>query len=224
LPDLGLFPLNLVLMPGERVPLHIFEPRYRELIGECLDNLTEFGLIYQQGVARPVLHVDVISLYPSIMLTRGIAPAADTLGAFAHLLRDLRDFRVAAKQLMRVAESDAERRHLGALQQTFKILINSFYGYLGFSPGHWNDFEAANRVTAEGRVVVTTIVDRLQALGRPVDWIPAEHRNEAGPLAHLQYNDRPRGHPAAGRGGLRQDGPRRGRRVLGRPADDDAEV
>ena len=51
MPDLGLFPLNLVLMPGERVPLHIFEPRYRELIGECLDNLTEFGLIYQQGVA-----------------------------------------------------------------------------------------------------------------------------------------------------------------------------
>jgi len=51
LPDLGLFPLNLVLMPGERVPLHIFEPRYRELIGECLDNLTEFGLIYRQGLA-----------------------------------------------------------------------------------------------------------------------------------------------------------------------------
>ena len=51
MPDLGLFPLNLVLMPGERVPLHIFEPRYRELIGECLDNLTEFGLIYRQGLA-----------------------------------------------------------------------------------------------------------------------------------------------------------------------------
>ncbi|HEY4939436.1 MAG TPA: LON peptidase substrate-binding domain-containing protein [Actinomycetota bacterium] len=50
-PDLGLFPLDLVLMPGERIPLHIFEPRYRELIGECLDNLTEFGLIYRHGVA-----------------------------------------------------------------------------------------------------------------------------------------------------------------------------
>src|SRR5207302_531427 len=145
--------------------------------------------VYQQGVARPVLHVDVISLYPSIMLTQGIAPAADTLGAFARLLRDLRDFRVAAKQLMRVAESDAERRHLGALQQTFKILINSFYGYLGFSPGHWNDFEAANRVTAEGRVVVTTIVDRLQALGATVVEIdtdgvyfvpPADARDPAG--------------------------------------------
>ena len=51
MPDLGLFPLNLVLMPGERVPQHMFEPRYRELIGECLDNLPEFGLIYRQGLA-----------------------------------------------------------------------------------------------------------------------------------------------------------------------------
>jgi ATP-dependent Lon protease len=50
-PDLGLFPLDLALMPGERIPLHIFEPRYRELIGECLDNLTEFGVIYRHGVA-----------------------------------------------------------------------------------------------------------------------------------------------------------------------------
>jgi len=43
--DLGLFPLGLVLVPGERIPLHIFEPRYRELIGECLDNDSEFGLV-----------------------------------------------------------------------------------------------------------------------------------------------------------------------------------
>ena len=43
--DLGLFPLGLVLVPGEQIPLHIFEPRYRELIGECLDNDSEFGLV-----------------------------------------------------------------------------------------------------------------------------------------------------------------------------------
>ena len=41
---LGLFPLPLVLVPTERVPLHIFEPRYRELIGECIDLEQEFGL------------------------------------------------------------------------------------------------------------------------------------------------------------------------------------
>jgi Lon protease-like protein len=43
--EIGLFPLGLVLLPGERVPLHIFEPRYRELMGECLDEGREFGLV-----------------------------------------------------------------------------------------------------------------------------------------------------------------------------------
>jgi Lon protease-like protein len=51
LPDLGLFPLDLVLVPGERVPLHIFEPRYRELVGGCFERGADFGLIYQQGTA-----------------------------------------------------------------------------------------------------------------------------------------------------------------------------
>jgi ATP-dependent Lon protease len=44
--EVGLFPLGLVLLPTEQVPLHIFEPRYRELIGECLDNEEPFGLVY----------------------------------------------------------------------------------------------------------------------------------------------------------------------------------
>jgi Lon protease-like protein len=43
--EIGLFPLGIVLLPGELVPLHIFEPRYRELIAECLDHSSEFGLI-----------------------------------------------------------------------------------------------------------------------------------------------------------------------------------
>jgi Lon protease-like protein len=44
--EIGLFPLGIVLLPTERVPLHIFEPRYRELIGECMDDESEFGLVY----------------------------------------------------------------------------------------------------------------------------------------------------------------------------------
>jgi Lon protease-like protein len=43
--EIGLFPLELVLLPGERAPLHIFEPRYKELIAECLDEEREFGLL-----------------------------------------------------------------------------------------------------------------------------------------------------------------------------------
>jgi len=44
--EIGLFPLGIVLLPTERVPLHIFEPRYRELIGECLDDDADFGLVF----------------------------------------------------------------------------------------------------------------------------------------------------------------------------------
>jgi Lon protease-like protein len=44
--ELGLFPLGVVLLPTEQIPLHIFEDRYQELIGECLDEGREFGLVY----------------------------------------------------------------------------------------------------------------------------------------------------------------------------------
>jgi len=41
-----LFPLGLVLLPGELVPLHIFEDRYKQMIGECLDEEREFGILW----------------------------------------------------------------------------------------------------------------------------------------------------------------------------------
>src|ERR1041385_6627899 len=47
--DLGLFPLPPVLLPTERIPLHIFEPRYRELVQECIDTDGEFGFVLATG-------------------------------------------------------------------------------------------------------------------------------------------------------------------------------
>jgi Lon protease-like protein len=44
--ELGLFPLGIVLLPTEQLPLHIFEERYKELVGECLEDDVEFGLVY----------------------------------------------------------------------------------------------------------------------------------------------------------------------------------
>lgn len=124
--------------------------------------------ILHQGVGRPVLHVDVTSLYPSLMLAHRIAPRSDASGTFLELLERLRDFRVRAKRLARDATDPSEAAHFGAVQQSFKILINAFYGYLAFSLGHWNDFEAANRVTAEGRAVIGGIMDRLAAMDATV--------------------------------------------------------
>ena len=45
---LALFPLDVVLFPGTPLPLHIFEPRYKEMIGECLEQKTLFGVIRAQ--------------------------------------------------------------------------------------------------------------------------------------------------------------------------------
>jgi Lon protease-like protein len=45
--EIGLFPLGIVLLPTEVVKLHIFEDRYKELIGECLELEQDFGLVYE---------------------------------------------------------------------------------------------------------------------------------------------------------------------------------
>ncbi len=44
--DFPLFPLALVALPGELVPLHIFEERYKTMMSECLDSGTEFGIVW----------------------------------------------------------------------------------------------------------------------------------------------------------------------------------
>jgi len=44
---ISLFPLNVVLLPNEEISLHIFEPRYKKLIGNCLDNNNDFGIIFK---------------------------------------------------------------------------------------------------------------------------------------------------------------------------------
>ena len=51
---LPLFPLEVVLLPGTPLPLHIFEPRYKEMIGECLDRQSAFGVVraHEQGIAE----------------------------------------------------------------------------------------------------------------------------------------------------------------------------
>lgn len=46
LPDFPLFPLGIVTLPTEYVPLHIFEDRYKAMIGECLEGDSEFGIVW----------------------------------------------------------------------------------------------------------------------------------------------------------------------------------
>jgi DNA polymerase, archaea type len=128
-----------------------------------------YTAIFFTGVARNVWHCDVASLYPSLMLQFDCFPVSDRLQIFRHLLTDLRTFRLEAKARMRAAVGDpAQQRHFHALQNTFKILINSFYGYLGFAQGHFADFAAAARVTEMGRDLLKKMIEWLQARGAQV--------------------------------------------------------
>src|SRR5882724_8718682 len=124
--------------------------------------------IFFTGVARNVWHCDVASLYPSIMLQFDCFPVTDELQIFRLLLTDLRNFRLEAKARMRAERDPARQHHLQALQNTFKILLNSFYGYLGFAQGHFADFDAAARVTQIGRDLLKKMIDWLNAHGAKV--------------------------------------------------------
>src|SRR5947199_1068309 len=119
--------------------------------------------IFFTGVAHNVWHCDVASLYPSIMLKFDCFPVSDQLQIFRHLLTDLRTFRLEAKAEMRAEKDPAKQHHLQALQNTFKILLNSFYGYLGFAQGHFADFDAAARVTQIGRDLLKKMIEWLGA-------------------------------------------------------------
>jgi DNA polymerase I len=124
--------------------------------------------IFFTGVARNVWHCDIASLYPSVMLQFECFPATDQLQIFRHLLTDVRTFRLEAKAKMRAEQDPAKQHHLQALQNTFKILLNSFYGYLGFAQGHFADFDAAARVTQIGRDLLKKMIDWLNAHGAQV--------------------------------------------------------
>ena len=61
---LPLFPLDVVLLPGTPLPLHIFEPRYKEMISECLANEAPFGVIraLDEGIAEVGCTAEIVSV------------------------------------------------------------------------------------------------------------------------------------------------------------------
>lgn len=121
--------------------------------------------VFLTGLGKPVVHADVTSLYPSIMLNNGIKPGSDVLHIFPSLLSFLTDIRLKAKQDMQKTFDPTEKAKLDALQLTYKILINSFYGYLGFSNALFNDMEQAAKVTEIGRNLLSQMIDHISEAG-----------------------------------------------------------
>jgi DNA polymerase I len=138
--------------------------------GESREFAGGYTDLFETGVIENVHHCDVRSLYPSLMLTHGLGPSSDELGVFLKMLESLRDFRLKAKRKMIDSGTDAERNYYDALQTAFKVLINSFYGYLGFAQGNFNDFGSAEQVTAQGRDLLSGMIEWLEKRGaRPIE-------------------------------------------------------
>lgn len=124
--------------------------------------------VRRTGVMDRVVKADVESLYPSLMLTHRIHPRSDTLDIFLPSLQELTQRRLEAKR--KAAESprgSAEALYWDGLQGSFKVLINSFYGYLG-GPFHFNDYDAAEKVTELGRELVQRIALQMEQTGSKV--------------------------------------------------------
>jgi len=123
--------------------------------------------VARTGVIHRIVKADFESLYPSIMLAYKVKPQMDTLGVFLPALQELTRRRLEAKAKARSAES-AQRQYWDGLQNSFKVLINSFYGYLGAPGFNFNDPDAAATVTRIGRDLVRQVANRLQQLGGSV--------------------------------------------------------
>ena len=147
------------------------------------------------GVIKPIVKADVESLYPSLMQTLKIGPASDTLQIFLPLLSDLTQRRLEAKgQLKTTPKGGRDYAYWDGLQNSFKSLINSFYGYVG-GPFYFNDYEAAKQVTEAGQAIVKQIAAELEAQGSCVVEIdtdgvyfqpPATITSEAEELAYVE--------------------------------------
>jgi Lon protease-like protein len=61
---LPLFPLELVLLPGTPLPLHIFEPRYKEMIRECISEEAPFGVVraFDEGIAEVGCTAEIVTV------------------------------------------------------------------------------------------------------------------------------------------------------------------
>lgn len=122
----------------------------------------------ETGVFENIWHCDIRSLYPSIILAEKLVPSRDHLQIFPFFLDKLRSFRLAAKDAEKSAKTPEEKDEYNALQTTFKILINSFYGYLGFSQGSFNDYKMADKVTSRGREILTSMLEFLKSTGAKI--------------------------------------------------------
>ncbi|MEQ9405285.1 MAG: LON peptidase substrate-binding domain-containing protein [Cyclobacteriaceae bacterium] len=128
--QIPIFPLNIVAFPGEGVNLHIFEPRYKQLINDCLDQ----GLTF--GIASHVLNK--VELGTEVKITEVTKTYSDgrmdikTLGLKVFEVKDFQNpwgEKLYAGGMVKFLENNTET-DLEKLAE-FKELVSELFGWLG---------------------------------------------------------------------------------------------
>jgi DNA polymerase elongation subunit (family B) len=145
--------------------------------------------LFLQGVFGPVIHADVESLYPSIMISYKISPETDELGVFQKTLKHLTKLRLDTKKQMKEETDSMKKFTLDAMQSSLKILINSFYGYLGYSRGIFNDYKAADTVTETGQKILRQMISQLSNENAPLLEVDTDGLYFVPPPQHVGEAD-----------------------------------
>ena len=107
-------------------------------------------------------------MYPSIQLRYGLSTRKDSEQFYLQVLYYLTEERLALKTKKKAATSEEERLRFDAMQNAFKILINGGYGFSGTGGYGYNCMATAALVTAYGRVLITHMVEAVEASGATI--------------------------------------------------------
>ena len=180
--------ISAVLSPGYYVQSRIFPSRYQEtaladdptkidwlMLREYLARrhsipapmtrapvARKYAALNVRGVSRPVVHCDVMALYPAVMLSGDGRPEADELGVFPRLLDGFRELRERPGQWSDAAPAGEDGRFAATVRSGIKVLLDAFHEYLAFPAGRFNDFGAADRVTRAGGELVRRLAAEIE--------------------------------------------------------------
>ncbi len=146
----------------------------------------------QPGIYEKVAVVDFKSMYPSIILTYNVCPYTLTdedgdvyispvghkfkkspQGFIPKVLEGLYNERSRMKALLKELEGE-EKERLSRKVYAYKVLINSFYGYLGYARSRWYCFECAESVAAWGREIIKMAEEYAEKKGFKVLYIDTD--------------------------------------------------
>jgi DNA polymerase elongation subunit (family B) len=124
--------------------------------------------IFYRGLLGPIIDLDIESIYPSIILAHNIVPKNDTLGAFPKILNGLTDHLSDLKRQVKIADNSYSNVTSEATEIGLKVLINSFYAYIGNSRALFNDYKAARTIGEARQDMLRQLMSAITSLNGKV--------------------------------------------------------